>query len=268
MKKQNAIPDGYMTVGEIARKMETTVRTLQFYDRTGLLSPSAKSEGGRRLYTDKDLVRLHQILSLKKLGFSLDDIRLRLIPLETPAEVARVLDEQADSLRQQLEVLSEALRETELLKAEVQQMQTVDFKKYADILVNLQMKNEGYALIKHFDEPTLDFLRRHFDCESAQAFLSHFGQLTEEILQLHKEGVPPDSARGQAAAKAYWNLLMEFAEGDTQLLARLNELADTGAADGEWAQKQALVGAYITPALEVYFAKTGTRPFGDTPDGR
>lgn len=134
MKKQNAIPDGYMTVGEIARKMETTVRTLQFYDRTGLLSPSAKSEGGRRLYTDKDLVRLHQILSLKKLGFSLDDIRLRLIPLETPAEVARVLDEQADSLRQQLEVLSEALRETELLKAEVQQMQTVDFKKYADII--------------------------------------------------------------------------------------------------------------------------------------
>jgi len=100
------------------------------------------------------------------------------------------------------------------------------------------MKNEGYALIKHFDEPTLDFLRRHFDRESAQAFLSHFGRLTEEILQLHKEGVPPDSARGQAAAKAYWNLLMEFAEGDTQLLARLNELADTGAADSEWAQKQ------------------------------
>ena len=55
--------------------MDVTVRTLQYYDREGVLSPSAESAGGRRLYTDKDLVRLHQILSLKSLGFSLDDIK-------------------------------------------------------------------------------------------------------------------------------------------------------------------------------------------------
>lgn len=75
MDKQKAIPQGYMTVGEIARKMDVTVRTLQHYDREGLLSPSAMSEGGRRLYTDKDIVKLHQILSLKHLGFSLSDIK-------------------------------------------------------------------------------------------------------------------------------------------------------------------------------------------------
>ena len=45
--------------------------------------------------TDKDIVKLHQILSLKHLGFSLDDIRDRLIPLDTPAGVAQVLSEQA-----------------------------------------------------------------------------------------------------------------------------------------------------------------------------
>lgn len=75
MDQYKAIPQGYMTIGEVAKKMNVTVRTLQYYDREGLLSPSAISEGGRRLYTDKDIVTLHQILSLKHLGFTLNDIK-------------------------------------------------------------------------------------------------------------------------------------------------------------------------------------------------
>ena len=138
MAKYRAIPDGYMTVGEVAKKMGTTVRTLQYYDKEGLLSPSAESEGGRRLYTDKDLVTLHQILSLKSLGFSLDDIKSRLISLETPTDVATALTEQADSIREKIEQLTDSLTAIEQLKAEVLQMQTVNFKKYADIIVNLQ----------------------------------------------------------------------------------------------------------------------------------
>ena len=84
MKKHKAIPQGYMTIGEIAKKMNSTVRTLQYYDKEGVLSPSAESEGGRRLYTNKDIVKLHQIQSMKYLGFSLEDIKNRLIPLDTP----------------------------------------------------------------------------------------------------------------------------------------------------------------------------------------
>lgn len=99
MAKYRAIPQGFMTVGEVAKKMGVTVRTLQYYDKEGLLSPSAESEGGRRLYTDKDLITLHQIISLKSLGFSLDDIKERLISLETPADVANALTEQADDIR-------------------------------------------------------------------------------------------------------------------------------------------------------------------------
>lgn len=99
MAKYRAIPEGFMTVGQVAAKMGVTVRTLQYYDKEGLLSPSAESEGGRRLYTDKDLVMLHQILSLKSLGFSLDDIKCHLVSLETPADVADVLTEQADDIR-------------------------------------------------------------------------------------------------------------------------------------------------------------------------
>ena len=109
MEKSKAIPPGYMTVGQVAGKTGVTVRTLQYYDKMELLSPSAESEGGRRLYTDKDVVRLHQILSMKSLGFSLDDIKNRLIPLDTPEDVAEALSEQAAALREKIDKLTGCL---------------------------------------------------------------------------------------------------------------------------------------------------------------
>ena len=99
MTKYRVIPEGFMTVGQLAKKIGITIRTLQYYDKEGLAFPSAESEGGRRLNTDKDLEMLHQILSLKSLGFTLKDIKGRLISLKTPDDVAKALTEQADVLR-------------------------------------------------------------------------------------------------------------------------------------------------------------------------
>ena len=98
-----------MSVGELAQKMGTTVRTLQYYDKENLLKPAALSEGGRRLYTYKDMVKLHQIMSLKYLGFSLEDIKNRLMHLDTPEEVLSILGEQAQILRENITKLNEAL---------------------------------------------------------------------------------------------------------------------------------------------------------------
>ena len=81
-----------------------------------MLSPSAESEGGRRLYTDKDLVLLHQILSLKSLVFLSKDIKGRLISLKTPDDVANALTEQADNIRKNIEQLKDSLVAIEQLK--------------------------------------------------------------------------------------------------------------------------------------------------------
>ncbi|WJH36718.1 MerR family transcriptional regulator [Paenibacillus sp. CC-CFT747] len=62
-------------VGEVAKRTGLTIRTLHHYDRIGLLSPTAHTESGHRLYTGEDLIRLHQALSLKELGFSLEEIK-------------------------------------------------------------------------------------------------------------------------------------------------------------------------------------------------
>ena len=261
MAKYRAIPDGYMTVGEVAKKMGTTVRTLQYYDKEGLLSPSTESEGGRRLYTDKDLVTLHQILSLKSLGFSLDDIKSRLISLETPTDVATALTEQADSIREKIEQLTDSLTAIEQLKAEVLQMQTVNFKAYADIIVNLQMKNGSYYLIKRFDDDTLDHIRNQFDRESGLDFMDRFNRLSDEIVQFQKENVPPESEKCQRVVKEYWGLIMEFTNGDMSMLPKLMEIGNIDTATNAWEERQKIVNDYLELALQVYFSKLGVNPF-------
>lgn len=261
MAKYRAIPQGFMTVGEVARKMGVTVRTLQYYDKEGLLSPSAESEGGRRLYTDKDLVMLHQIVSLKSLGFSLEDIKGRLISLETPADVANALTEQADDIRQKIEQLTASLSAIEQLKAEVLQMQTVNFKKYADIIINLQMKNDSYYLIKRFDDDTLDHIRSRFNKESGLDFMDRFNRLSDEIVQLQKENVPPESDKCQQVVKEYWNLIMEFTNGDMSMLPKLMEVGNIDTATNAWEDRQKIVNDYLDPALQVYFSRLGTNPF-------
>ena len=288
MKKNLSVPDGYMTVGELAKKMGTTVRTLQYYDKEYLLPPSAESEGGRRLYTYKDMIRLHQIQSLKSLGFSLDDIRNRLIPLNTPEEVADMLTHQAEVIREKIDQLTDALKAVETLKQEALQMQSVDFRKYADIIVNLQMKNEYYWLIKHFDENTLDHNRRRFDKESGTVFMERFKDLNGRILGLKEKGLPPEDSRVQESAEEFWKMVMEFTGGDMSLLPRLmefgslmanapdrdrensmdgnnagNTVDETGRKKAEWISRQTEIQEYLQPALELYFQKSGKDPFGE-----
>ena len=261
MAKYRAIPQGFMTVGEVAKKMGVTVRTLQYYDKEGLLSPSSESEGGRRLYTDKDLIILHQIISLKSLGFSLDDIKHRLIPLETPTDVATALTEQADSIRDKIEQLTASLTAIEQLKEEVLQMQTVNFKKYADIIVNLQMKNDSYYLIKRFDDETLDHIRNRFDKESGLNFMDRFNRLSDEIIELQKANVPPESEKCQRIVKEYWGLITEFTNGDMSMLPKLMEVGNIDTATNAWEEIQKIINDYLEPALQVYFSRLGENPF-------
>ena len=58
----------HLTVGEVARRTGMTVRTLHHYDTIGLVSPSARSDAGYRLYHARDIERLHAVQALKQLG--------------------------------------------------------------------------------------------------------------------------------------------------------------------------------------------------------
>ncbi len=258
MQKDKAIPNGYMTVGQLAKKMGTTVRTLQYYDKEGVLIPSAESEGGRRLYTDKDMIKLHQILSLKSLGFSLERIKENLVSLDTPADVANVLAEQADAVKRQIESLSETLSEIIALREEVLQIQTVDFKKYADIIVNLQMKNEYYWLVKYFDDRVLEHARNNIDKDSANEIIAVYNRLNTEALRLRKEGISPESEVGQKFAEEFWGMIMKFTGGDMSLLPALLE-----AGNDKNITTENNANDFIGLALETYLSKLGVNPFAE-----
>ena len=64
-----------MKVGDLAKQTGVSVRTLHYYDEIGLLSPSGRTETGYRLYAKDDIIRLQQIVSLREIGLSLDEIR-------------------------------------------------------------------------------------------------------------------------------------------------------------------------------------------------
>ncbi|MGX1479883.1 UNVERIFIED_CONTAM: MerR family copper efflux transcriptional regulator [Streptomyces canus] len=65
----------HMQIGEVATRTELSLRTIRHYEDTGLVTPSARSQGGFRLYTESDVARLMVIRRMKPLGFTLDEMR-------------------------------------------------------------------------------------------------------------------------------------------------------------------------------------------------
>ncbi len=258
--KYRAIPEGYMTVGEVAKRMNTTVRTLQYYDKEGVLQPSVLSEGGRRLYTDRDVVRLYQIQSMKYLGFSLTDIRDKLVHLDTPEEVARALAGQAEAIREKIAALSEALEAVEKLRAETQKMRTVDWEKYANIIVFLQSGEEEdfLWLARSMDEKLLSQRLERADEAGNARIIATWNRLCDEIAGFQAGGIAPGSGAGQRVAKEWWGMITEFTGGDTSLLPRLYEFAEASDDwDAAWQEKWAAARQFIQEALGIYLNSVG-----------
>lgn len=63
-----------MHIGELAERSQMSLRTIRHYDEVGLLKPSGRTEGGFRLYTERDFTRLMVIRRMKPLGFTLEEM--------------------------------------------------------------------------------------------------------------------------------------------------------------------------------------------------
>lgn len=249
-----------LSVGELAQQMNVTVRTLQYYDREGLLKPSALSVGGRRLYSSRDVIRLHQILSLKYLGFSLEEIKNKVLTLDTPEEMAAALEKQQVIVEGQIQALQSALSSIAALRREVLQMNAVNFDKYADIITLLKMNNEHYWILKLFDDTLTDHVRQRFvnQPELGLRIFETYQKFLEEGVALKRQGERPDSEKVLALAKRWWDMIVEFTGGDMSLLPNLMEFnADKSKWDVDMAAKQQEVDGFIGEALYHYFVREG-----------
>ncbi|WP_061960936.1 helix-turn-helix domain-containing protein [Demequina flava] len=61
-------------IGAVAERTGLSLRTLRHYDEVGLVTPSGRSEGGFRLYTDADVERILLVRRMKPLGFTLEEM--------------------------------------------------------------------------------------------------------------------------------------------------------------------------------------------------
>jgi len=102
-----AVPRTYR-VADVARLSGVSIRALHHYDALGLLVPTGRTEAGYRLYTDKDLLRLQQILIGRELGFPLEEIKRS---LDDPRfDQRQALVEQRRRLQDKARALGEMLR--------------------------------------------------------------------------------------------------------------------------------------------------------------
>lgn len=128
-----ADPVATMRIGEVADRLGLSLRSIRYYEETGLVEPSARTQGGFRLYTEPDVNRLLLIMQMKPLGFSLDEMRDVLEALdaldagdgpdsgvENTAENTGNTGETADSARERLTtVLADIEGRLELLRARI-----------------------------------------------------------------------------------------------------------------------------------------------------
>lgn len=114
---------GYYTSGEFARMAHVSVRTIRFYDKQNILKPSYVSDSNIRYYSDTDFARLQQILLLKYLGFSLDDIQNMTIN-DTDYHIL------LNSLQLQLKLVKDRMEQLQLVEKAIQDTATTIEKNH------------------------------------------------------------------------------------------------------------------------------------------
>ncbi|HEY8742199.1 MAG TPA: MerR family transcriptional regulator [Chloroflexota bacterium] len=220
--------------GQFAEKTGVSIRTLRYYDKVGLLSPAQRTDAGYRLYSDEDLVRLQQILALKFLGFSLEEIKVCL--QSVPRGLQEALAEQrsmAQEWRRRLDLVIQALAEAEQLL----QANQCDWESMVHVIRAIQMEQNQDWRQKYFNEEqlkTMEELGRKAAAAREGATLPARGPWTEAdqlrvnerydahyagVKRLVAAGAGPGDPEAQALAGNALQLIYEFTGGSPQVEA-------------------------------------------------
>ncbi|MBE9064710.1 MerR family transcriptional regulator [cf. Phormidesmis sp. LEGE 11477] len=132
-----------LKIGDLAKQTGLSVRTLHYYDEIELLVPSDRSDVGHRLYSDRDIVRLQQILSLRQLGLSLTEIRKC---LESPDySLPQVIDLHRDRLREQISLSHTLLNRLNGIATELENTQSVAVENLIQAMETITMTTQYFT---------------------------------------------------------------------------------------------------------------------------
>ena len=130
----------YYKTGKFARLANVSERTIRYYDKIGLLKPSFVMENGYRQYSDLDLLKLQKILSLKHLGFSIEEI----FPM--------VMDNTnlKESFELQIDLIEDKISHLQSLKDALKRASNSSNLSWNMILSLVQLSNEETNIIEQY----------------------------------------------------------------------------------------------------------------------
>ena len=222
---------------EFAHKASVSVRTLRYYDKVGLLSPSTYTESGYRLYTDTDFLRLQQILALKFLGFSLQEIRQCILIGPTALQESLALQKaMMREKRSQLNSIIAAITRTE----ELLQANKLNWESIIQVIQVISMTQNNEWQDKYFTpeqrQQMENLSKKHYTEEQRQQ-LAEWGKrwseedqrivsqkwdvLFAELKRLTTEGQDPAGHDAQKLVQQWHDLVGQFTHGDSGIKASL-----------------------------------------------
>jgi DNA-binding transcriptional MerR regulator len=161
-QKKGMIMKQSWKVGELAQIAGLTIRTLRYYDHIGLYSPSGHSDSGHRLYTEADITRLQQILSLKELGLSLDEIKSVLAGDQV--SLFDIVSLQIARIKKNLIVQQKLLRELEHVSSQMIRKKPLTVEDFTKLLGTMRMSHEKFFAEKKANwNVNLDRLGEYLD---------------------------------------------------------------------------------------------------------
>ncbi|MGH7540319.1 MAG: MerR family transcriptional regulator [Gemmatimonadota bacterium] len=231
-------------VGALARRTGLSVRTLHPYDELGLVPPTERTASGHRLYGPDAIARLQQVLSLRQLGLSLDEVKETLARPEF--EPAGVIREQLARLRERLREVSGLVERLERLASHYEAADTVSVEEFIETI-------EGMAMIeKRYTPEQLEQLKRRREEvgeEKIREVEERWKGLVARVNEAIERGVDAESDSARELAREWRDLTREtiagFTGGDAGLkesVSRLwRERPDIGARWGMGPEVQAWV---------------------------
>jgi DNA-binding transcriptional MerR regulator len=223
-----------MKVGEIAKQTGISVRTLHYYDEIGLLSPSHRTQTDHRLYTASDIERLQQIVSLRQLGFSLEEIQQC---LERPAfSLHRTIQLHMARLREQIELSHKLLNRLEAIAKTLHSAESVSVETL------IQTIEVTCMFEKYYTQEQAEAIKKRAELLGQERIHQVEADWQELIAQARAEmenGTNPASESVQVLARRWMELIREFTGGDAGIEKSLKamyqqegpEVASRGAVD-------------------------------------
>lgn len=242
------------TVGELAEMVGVSVRTLQYYDGAGLLKATF-SEGGRRMYGQKDLLKLQQILFLKSLGFPLQKIKDSILQNDDPAALIKVFSQQRDILLHQIDGITKIVETLDSVIFEMTGGQQISLEKLMAILALMKEGKPYTFILRYFREDQMRALATRFDSqEKYEGFTSRSEELFRQLNELYRANADPAGPEGRKLAEDWWKMVEEFSTGDSDMIGTL---ISSGRDIDNWPSEASSIREpiknFLSKALDLYF---------------